>query len=63
MSVLNRLTFFLKVRRCINAHCRVTFLRRPQIWIPEIEYYQKMLRSNHRELAVLGTDDFRDSTT
>ena len=22
----------------LNAHCRVKFVRRPQIWIPEIEY-------------------------
>ena len=38
----------------LNVHNRVKFLCRPQIWIPEIEYYQKM--SSHAQIGPQGAE-------
>ena len=37
---------------CLDAHCRVISVRRPQIKTPETEYYQKM--SSHAQIGPRG---------
>ena len=37
---------------CLNVHCHVISVSRPQIKIPETEYYQKM--SSHAQIRPQG---------
>ena len=39
---------------CLNVHCHVISVSRPQIKIPETEYYQKM--SSHAQIRPQGAE-------